>query len=190
MRDVYECCPSFEGKRFLIRQIAQDDCEDMLRVYSDEQSAPLFNCDNCHGDDFHYVTMERMRSAIEFWFCSYVLKHFVRWAIVDKTSDKAVGTIELFKREANDWINECGLLRLDLWSNYECADIILEILELIVPQAYELFDCSMIATKAVPQAKERICALEQMGFTARSEKLIGHDGTQYGDYYARMSEKY
>lgn len=186
MRDVYECCPSFEGKRFLIRQIAQDDCEDMLRVYSDEQSAPLFNCDNCHGDDFHYVTMERMRSAIEFWFCSYVLKHFVRWAIVDKTSDKAVGTIELFKREANDWFNECGLLRLDLWSNYERADIILEILELIVPRAYALFDCSMIATKAVPQAKERICALEQMGFTARSEKLIGHDGTQYGDYYARI----
>ena len=188
MCNVYECCPSFEGKRFLIRQIAQDDCEDMLSVYSDEQSVPLFNCDNCHGDDFHYVTMERMRGAIEFWLCSYVLEHFVLWAIVDKTSGKAVGTIELFKREADDWFTDCGILRLDLRSDYEHQGVIWEILDLIVPKAYALFDCSMIATKAVAAAKERICALSRLGFMRSDEKLIGHDGTEYGEYYILVKD--
>lgn len=186
MQDVYECCPEFEGERFVIRQISQDDCEDMLRIYSDEQSVPLFNSDNCHGDDFHYVTMERMRSAIAFWCYSYMHRYFVRWAVVDKTSGEVIGTIELFKREADDWFTDCGILRLDLRSDYEHEGVIWEILDLIVPKAYALFDCSMIVTKAVPAAKERICALSRLGFTRSDEKLIGHDGAEYGDYSVRM----
>ena len=188
VQDVYECCPKLEGERFMIRQISQDDCEDMLRIYSDEQSVPLFNSDNCHGDDFHYVTMERMRSAIDFWFYSYMHRYFVRWAVVDKTSGEAIGTIELFKREADDWFTDCSILRLDLRSDYEHEGVIWEILELIVPKAYALFDCSMIATKAVPAAKERICALARLGFTRSDEKLIGHDGAKYGDYFVRMKQ--
>ena len=188
MQDVYECCPKFEGARFMIRQISQDDCEDMLRIYSDEQSVPLFNSDNCHGDDFHYVTMERVRSAIEFWCYSYMHRYFVRWAVVDKTSGEAIGTIELFKREADDWFTDCSILSLDLRSDYEHEGVIWEILELIVPKAYALFDCSMIATKAVPAAKERICALARLGFTRSDEKLIGHDGAKYGDYFVRMKQ--
>ncbi|MBQ8618674.1 MAG: GNAT family N-acetyltransferase [Clostridia bacterium] len=186
MRDVYECCPSFEGKRFMLRLVVQDDCAALLKVYSDELAVPLFNSDNCHGDDFHYTTMERMHSAIDFWLFSYEKRYFVRWTIADKAKGEAIGTIELFNRQADDWFTDCGILRLDLRSDYERADEIREILDLIMPQAYELFDCAMIATKVVPSAKERIRALLQLGFAARKEKLIGHDGTQYGDYFARM----
>lgn len=185
MQDVYSACPVMEGKRFLLRPVSQTDCRDLLRVYADKKAVPLFNSDNCHGDDFHYTTMERMQSAIDFWLFSYEKRYFVRWAIVDKTCGEAIGTIELFRRAADDFFTDCGLLRLDLSSDYEHSEEIRQILELILQQAYELFDCGMIATKAVPQAKERICALEQLGFAARSEKLIGHDGTQYGDYFAK-----
>ena len=186
MENVYECCPSFEGERFLLRLVRLEDCAELLKVYSDERAVPLFNSDNCHGDDFHYTTLERMRSAIEFWLSSYEQRFFVRWAIVDQASGEAIGTIELFNRRADDWFDNCGVLRLDLRSDYERAEDIREILKLIIPQAYALFECDRIAMKAVPQAKERIEALEQLGFAARSEKLVGHDGTQYGDYFARM----
>lgn len=184
MQDVYEVCPAIEGEHFLLRPVSQEDCAELLKVYSDEKAVPLFNSDNCHGDDFHYTTMERMRSALDFWRYSYEQRYFVRWAIADKAADEVIGTIELFNRQAEDYYTDCGLLRLDLRSDYECEGEIREILDLILPQAYELFDCTMIATKAVPQAKERICALEQLGFAARKEKLVGHDGTQYGDYFA------
>lgn len=186
MQDVYECCPKFEGEHFVIRQISQEDCADLLKVYSDGKAVPLFNSDNCHGDDFHYVTMERMRSAIEFWLFSYEKRYFVRWGIVDKRSCEVIGTIELLRREADDFFTDCGLMRLDLRSDYEHEGDIWEILERIVPEAYALFDCGMIATKAVPAAKERICALERLGFTRSDEKLIGHDGAEYGDYFVRM----
>lgn len=43
----------------------------------------------------------------------------------------------------------------------------------------------MIATKAISIVKERIRALEHMGFCLSEEAVIGHDGTKYDSYYVR-----
>lgn len=48
-----------------------------------------------------------------------------------------------------------------------------------------MFACETIATKAVSMAKERITALEHMGFCLSEEDLMGHDGTKYNSYYVR-----
>ena len=48
-----------------------------------------------------------------------------------------------------------------------------------------MFDCEMIATKAILIARERITALEKMGFFFSEEVLVGHDGTNYDSYYVR-----
>lgn len=183
MEGVYSRCPEMESEQFLVRFVSQNDCEDLLRVYSDEKAVPLFNSDNCHGDNFFYTTHERMRQAIDFWLSSYEQGYFVRWSVMDKASCTVIGTIELFNRQANDFFSDCGILRLDLRSDYERENAITEILGLILSRAFDLFDCRMIATKAIAQAQERRLALAQMGFAVRDEKLIGHDGTAYGDYY-------
>ena len=183
--DVYSQCPAVENARYLLRMTTPEDCEDLLRVYSDEKAVPLLNSDNCHGDDFHYKTIGRMREAIGFWQFSYEQRYFVRWSIVDKAHGEAVGTIELFHRDAEDFFTDCGLLRLDLRSDYEADEEIYAILSLILEPAYEWFACSMIATKAVPQAEERIAALKRLEFEQAQHKLIGHDGAEYGGYFVR-----
>ena len=95
------------------------------------------------------------------------------------------GTIELFNRKAKDYFNNCGLLRLDLRSDYEKQDTIEDILGIIIPEMRELFACEMIATKAISIAKERIEALKHKGFCLSEESLIGHNGTKYDSYYVR-----
>lgn len=65
--DPYELCPTFKSVSFTPRLVSLEDADALLKVYSDEKSVPLFNSDNCDGDDFHYTTSERMRQAIEFW---------------------------------------------------------------------------------------------------------------------------
>lgn len=77
------------------------------------------------------------------------------------------------------------MLRLDLRSDYEKQNIIEDILGIIIPKTKELFDCEMIATKAILFAKERIMALEKIGFCLSEEVLVGHDGTKYDSYYVR-----
>lgn len=185
MMNVYEKCPVFENEKYLLRMVEQGDAADLLSVYSDEKSVPIFNSDNCNGDNFHYTTMERMKKQIGFWLMEYENRVYVRWTIIDKDIQSSIGTIECFHRDSDmDYFNNCGLLRLDLRSEYEHKEQILEIFDLIIQPAFQLFDCRMIATKIVPIATERREAAEQMGFVATEEKLIGyHDGKRYGDYY-------
>ena len=182
--DVYEQIPIVESEKFLLREINDADANDLLKVYSDVTSVPIFNSDNCVGD-FYITTMQDINIMIDFWRLEYQNKYYVRWAIVDKKTNCAIGTIELFNRKAEDYFNNCGLLRLDLRSDYEKQDIIEDILGIIIPKTKEMFDCEMIATKAILIARERITALEKMGFFFSEEVLVGHDGTNYDSYYVR-----
>ncbi len=184
MVNPYEKCPVYENENYLVRFIETSDAPDLFLVYSDEKAVPFFNSDNCNGDDFHYTLLEHMQGAIDAWHLEYKRKGFVRWSIIDKSIHHAVGTIELFNRQADDYFNNCGLLRLDLRSDYEHKENIFEILSLITLPAFELFDCQMIATKVPDFAYERKMAVEQLGFTESKEKLIGgHDQKIYTNYY-------
>ena len=171
---LYKNFPIIDGIHFSLRYTTSEDCADLLKVYSDEKAVPLFNSDNCNGDDFHYATMERMKQALDFWQFSYENRYFVRWTIVDKNIGEAIGTVELCGEKQR------GILRLDLRSDYEKKDIISDLLWLC-DVLFDYFD--IVVTKAVPQAAERIAALEEFGFKPYSEKIIGHDGTEYGDYH-------
>ena len=188
MIDVYEKCPVFEDSSYTLRLVTTVDCLDLLKVYSDVKSVPLFNSDNCGGDDFYYTTENRMTEAIKYWLWEYSRQGFVRWSIVDNHKKEVIGTIELFHRAANDYFTNCGLLRLDLRSDYELSAEIIKILTLIRVPTFELFDCDKIATKANPEAVERIKALNEIGFNLSDEKLIGHDGTEYENYYVMYNQ--
>jgi len=188
MGSVYVSCPEFENKRFNLRFISINDCDDLLKVYSDKNAVPLFNSDNCGGDDFYYNTRERMKQALDYWKFEYDRKGFVRWSIIDKKDNAVIGTIELFHRESKDYFNNCGLLRLDLRSYYETKANIIDILKLIIDKTYTLFECNMIATKALPIASERTKALKELDFSPTENKLIGHDGTEYSSYYFKRRQ--
>lgn len=180
--DVYEVCPQFFSDRFALRQVRMEDWEDLMKVYSDRKAVPIFNSDNCVGD-FYITRKADMRNMISFWLMEYGQRYYVRWSVVDRTSGCAVGTIELFRREASDCHTNTGLLRLDLRSDYETEDTITAVLSLLLPEACSLFSCGSITTKIPPCAEVRRKTLSGLGFRACPEPLYGHDGTAYGDYY-------
>ncbi len=181
--DIYKTCPTLQNDRYILRLVDDGDADDLLKVYSDIKAVPFFNSDNCHGDDFHYTTPERMRDALVFWKDAYKNGWFVRFAIIDKATNEVIGTIEEFRRDEKDFFTNCGLLRLDLRSDYEKASEIQSILSIIAMPSFDLFGCAIVATKAIMSATERITALIALGFTKSEEPLIGHDGTKYYDYY-------
>lgn len=176
--NIYEHCPTVESSRFLMRSVTEQDCAELLKVYSDPMAVPLFNSDNCNGDDFHYTTFERMLQGIQFWIWSYDNGWFVRWSITDKETGAVIGTVELCGTDR-------GILRIDLRSDFENERVLRELLPMIVPAAFDWIGCGSLITKAKPVAQARIKALAEMGFEPMAEPLIGHDGTAYGDYYVR-----
>ena len=143
----------------------------------------MFNSDNCHGDNFHYTTLERMLQAVDFWLDSYAHGYFVRWTILH--GQEPIGTVELFHREAADAFNHHGLLRLDLRSDWETVPAMVELLALLHRHAYDLFGCEILATKAPGHASARQQALREQGYIPSASLLMGWDGTEYGDYWVR-----
>ncbi len=181
-RNPYDLCPVFENDNFCLRFVETKDAEDLLKCYRDKAALALMNDDNCNFG-YENVTLEQMSHSIQLWLDSYENRQFIRWSIVDKQKNITVGSVELFNRKSNDYFNNCGVLRLDLRSDYEHAAQIEEILALILPDSPEMFESSIIITKAIPAAKDRITALQNLGFSKTEELFTGGDGTQYGDYW-------
>lgn len=177
--NIYKTCPTIENDYFLLRLVVDEDCEDLLKVYSDKNALPFFNSDNCNGDNFYYATKERMTEALGFWKMSYENGWFVRFAIVDKEISEVIGTIELCLRDSENR----GVLRVDVGSDYEEENMLYHIFSLITPHISEWIGCATTITKAPIYAVERIKAIQKVGFAKLEDYLIGHNGYAYDGYW-------
>lgn len=181
--NIYDTCPILESEKFILRLFHDDDCDDLLTVYSDKNALPFFNSDNCDGDNFYYSTIEKMRDAISFWKMAYDNGWFVRLSIVDKATTSVIGTVELCQRASDDKFNNMGILRVDVRSDYEEENVLYDIFSLITPKLDEMLGCKGVLTKAPIYAVERIKALQKAGFTKSEHILIGKTGYAYDGYW-------
>ena len=171
--NIYESCPVLENEKFMIRLFQENDCEELLKVYSDKNALPFFNSDNCDGDNFYYATKERMAEAIGFWKMSYENGWFVRLSIIDKKVENVIGTVELCLRVSDDAFNHMGILRVDVRSDYEQEEILYNIFSLVTPKIGEMLGCKGVLTKAPIYAVDRIEAIRKVGFVKSEHLLIG-----------------
>lgn len=175
----YLKCPAFRSTRFIVRLVREDDALALLECYADQLAWPIFNSDGL-PTKFMYRALPEMEYRIDQWMQDYEKRIYVRFGIVDRDRDKAIGTIELYPLPgAKPGYGKIGQLRLDLPSRYETENVISEILQLVESQFYGLFGVDSIITKAIPAAKARIAALEKLGYQSLSTESI----VPYKDYY-------
>lgn len=180
MQTIYEACPIFQNEVICLVQTKMEDAKELLMCYSDKEAVPFFNADNCHGDTFYYDTLEKMEQAISFWCEAYELKAFVRWTILLKETNEKIGTVEMFNRGRAEHVGVHGILRIDLQSKYEKREIVASILDIANEAFYEAFGVEYMITKAIPNAIERIDALESKQYTKIDESKFG-----INNYYGR-----
>lgn len=177
----YEKCPVYETDSFIIRFIQVHDTKDLVACYADPGAARYFNADNCHHN-FICNSLQEMKQYVEYWIAEYKRKGFVRWSVVDREKNKAIGTIEMFAwPKTHDIYQKIGVLRIDLASEYEKVKYIGEIVEIAVKHFYDGFIVDHIITKAIPAAGERISALRKNKFT----ELEGQPIVPYDYYFIR-----
>ena len=81
--------------------------------------------------------------------------------------------------------NGVGVLRFDIKSEFEISDNISEIMGMIIPHAFDLFNCEEIITKVPIYAVERMEAVKKIGFEKTDRLLVGTmDGYAYKDYWS------
>lgn len=181
MPSIFIHQPTFASTELTLRPLRPEDAEALLAVYGDECAVPYFNGDNCHGDNFYYQTLDRVRQAMDFWAFSCREGYFVRWAIVENDGDRVVGTVELCDREQDGDIDL--ILRIDLRHDRERAEMVAAVLKALLPEAQGYFRGQAVVTKCWPYAGVRQKALEDFGFVPDERPIIGVDGTVYGDYW-------
>jgi hypothetical protein len=163
MQDPYKICPTFETETFILRLVSEEDSEELLKCYSDNKAQKIFNSDRCTGD-FCIYTIEDMLQCIRAWLYAYSQQEFIRFAIIDKSLSKAIGTVEMF-----GYVGKCktktGILRVDVSSEYEIENNLNEIFSVCNENFFDLFEVDIIATKAIPQAVERRQTLLKMDFS-------------------------
>ena len=142
--DPYNACPVYEGSRFRLRLIAEDDAETLLPCYRTPTAAVTANAEGC---SFGYgaQTVEAQQSVIRGWLDAYAAREFVRLSIVDKAADKPVGTVEL--------CGACkdGRLRIDLPAVYERADCLAELLR-TADAFFADFGCARLLVRSMDEA--------------------------------------
>jgi hypothetical protein len=154
MPNPYTSCPTFDTEHFHLRLVRQSDAADLLKCYRDPKAQALFNDDNCNTN-FQFTSENYLEDYIKSWIEAYENHHFVRFAIVDKSTNKAVGTIEMFEK---------GVLRVDICSEYEQPKYLDPLFTLCVREFFPLFNAKQMLHKAVPAATHRIEILQKLGF--------------------------
>ena len=162
MDDLYKNCPVFETQNFMLRLVSEDDAIDLLGCYSDTKAQQFFNTDG-FPKDCNFNTIEEMQSYIKFWLMEYSQGAYIRFSVVDKAVNKAIGTIEMFGM-VGQYKTEIGILRIDISSAYENKPHLKELLKVCIDNFYDLFEVKGIATKAISQASNRIAVLTEAGF--------------------------
>lgn len=155
MINVYGRCPVYETESFCFRLVRLEDAKDLLKCYSDKETVSKMNSDYCTSD-FFYTTQEEMERCIKFWLDEYKKQYYVRFAVIPKSENHAVGTIEIFGGKA-------GVLRIDLVKEYEKKNTIIEIAKLAINTFSRDFGIGSIKIKT-SNTPERIKWLEELGF--------------------------
>jgi hypothetical protein len=120
-----------------------------------------------------------MKQAVDFWVYAYQHGYFIRWTVMDNTTGKAVGTIEMLRRRAEDDCDNYGILRIDLRSDYETEPILRGIIDIAKRHFLDAFDVEYIVTKCIPAAETRIGALKASGFVP-----LGRPVNKFNDYWS------
>jgi RimJ/RimL family protein N-acetyltransferase len=176
----YEQCPVYESTHYTLRLVEPTDANDLLTCYSDQAAVRFMNSDNC-SSDFLFGSLEQMQACIGFWLREYAAAGYVRFAVVDRGAAKTVGTIEMFGHREPDDEFRTGIMRVDLCADHERQGRIGELLQLAEDHFYEVFAVQRIITKAIPEATERVAALEDHGFS----RLTGLFRGRYEHYFSR-----
>ena len=176
--DPYLICPEFETEHLRLCQVCEEDAEELLCFYGD-LSRWMFYGNPMSNSIFssRYPSVEEMRKCIRVWKDEYKNKYYIRLSVFDKSTESAIGTIEIF--DNLDKARRGAALHIDLSYPYETQMYITELINLADREFFRIFGFKYLIIQAVPDAKERIAALHTAGYERFEPETKKH-------YYMRV----
>ena len=138
---AFNVFPELETSDFLLREVKEQDYEDIYEIYSDEdavryqQIKPMEN-------------MEQAQKSVISFLNGYKNKKFIRWCIADKNNDKVVGLITLHTFDNWNSKAEIGYM---LNKKYWNQGIMNEVAQKVIQYAFEVIELHRIEASIHPE---------------------------------------
>ena len=147
----------------MLRQVREEDAEELLEFFREDLVGWKFF-------DRANDMLDEMRKCIKSWLSAYANRTYIRFTAVDKTTGKAIGSIEIYdnihreKKWKLEAVRHGFVMHINLALPYETRESIGELLKLADDKFFRLFGFNHLLIRAVPGANERIAALLLFGY--------------------------
>ena len=151
---VFQAFPYLETERLVLRRLHLADAESLFAILSDEQVARFY-------DDEAFTEISQAREQIEAWARGYDEWRVIRWGIVQRGTEKIIGTCGYYG--FHRWHGR-GSLGYELARPYWRQGIMTEALAAIIGFGFREVGLNRIQAVLMPgnEASEKL--LEKLGF--------------------------
>lgn len=181
---VFTTFPVLETERLALREMVEDDAEDLFGYYHDENVTQYL-------DWAGPSSVEHAKQVIANWNKGFAEKKFIRWGIALKSDNRLIGTCE------------CGAMYADLadhgehpcppnWIAYELSKshwgngIMTEVLQRVIPYIFDTLETHRIEATVSPENIASFKLLKKFGFFVEGymREQLYHLGTK--QFYDKM----
>ena len=151
---TFNVFPKLETKRFILREVKQQDLNEIYEIYSNEEAVRYQQIEPMES-------MEQAQKAVHSFLNGYKSKRFIRWCIADKDYDKVIGLITL---HAFDNWNSKAELGCMLNKKYWKRNIMSESAQKVIEYAFEVIELHRIEALIHPENIASNKLIMKLGF--------------------------
>lgn len=152
-KDAFITFPKLETERFILRELCSEDAKEYYHYFSDHEVTKYWGYEGPKNMETASKTFTRFQNAFH-------RKEMITWGIATKSDDKIIGTCIL-----NDFIKaSMANLGYNLSRDYWRKGVMTEVLETIIPYAFNVLDLNRIQAKVMPDNISSVKLLSKLGF--------------------------
>jgi len=145
----YSALPILETEHLILRPITLADAEAIFAYAQDPEVSRLLSWDPS-------TSLEQVKESIEKWRVSYQENKEAPWGIVDKESNRVIGTFDVRHYDAAHHTAEIAYcLAQDFWGRGLMVEAIMRVIDYLFTQT-DIFEVSAFVRTDNPQS-QRVC---------------------------------
>lgn len=174
---IFSNFPIIETERLVLREIVEEDAEDLFGYYYDKEVTQYLDWDGPNS-------IEDAKGRIYNWNKGFNEKSLIRWGIALKSDNHLIGTVRcvtIYADFGDHGVHPCPPVEIgyELSRSQWRKGIMIEALKAIIPYLFEKIETSRIQADVFPENIASLKLLKKLGFLVEGHlrDYVYHMGT-------------
>jgi ribosomal-protein-alanine N-acetyltransferase len=159
--EIFKEFPFIEMEKYYLRKIKLSDYKEIYNIYSCEETLRFEGMSTLKNE-------EQAKEYIDSFLKGYENKHFIRWGISSKESDKLIGLVALHHIDYRNLNAQIGyILNKDYWNK----KIMSEVLRTVIKFLFDNTELHRLEVNINKENKASFRLAEKVGFVTEGLKI-------------------